>query len=377
MSRVRHLFTRDLGRKIFALLLAMLVWWRVHLSIEFSETINFVIATERVPSTDRYVLEIEVPRGWQLVVPKPGSPKPIELKGVQGDLRAFLGDGIRVRHDPRFTQPDETTGTYTSAVDIDDLDWHDTMRADLLLRGAKNAPIELTFERLQTRTVTLSEALVPLEGELDAGFDLAVDRMVFTPTSVGIEGPFNAVNELNQDPLAWGFSIFEPTPIAGERSEVRANLRLTEAALEYGLRLVEPEVRVEIPVYPEILPPFVITPPASLELLGDPTDPGTSWEVDQYGGCSFEVRYRHDPAIDPIPSEEQLRASIIFFVDLSGLPAGADTGDSLPVNWAIHDRNELADPQRRQALKHAITLRPLEDLTEDPSKGEVTLRKLD
>lgn len=380
MSRLRPALTRDLGRKLFALALALVVWWRVHQGIEQDESRGFEIITEPSAATESLSITVTIPDGWQLTKPRPGEFEEIVLKGVRREIQDFLAGGVRaeIRVAPAEVEGSTTVGSVVVSRQVDEIFWPDEARADLLLSGVANDPIELTLQRIESDELALNLGRIQLvEPEFfPDGYIAAYDELYFAPNVITLTGPRNVINEAKNLNSDLGRQLFEPMRVAPQENEVRLSVQLSPFALEKGLTIEQENVQLIIPVYRTLLRPFVVAPPADIEPHGRPTDPGTSWQIqaNSYGGCQFEVRYRHHPDIDPPPTEAELRESIVFLVHLDDLPSGATTGQELPINWAIRDRNELADPARSQALKHALTLVPL---SEEPESRTVKLQKLD
>ncbi|MCH2100984.1 MAG: hypothetical protein MK209_03580 [Planctomycetes bacterium] len=380
MKRALPALTRDLGRKLFALALALVVWWRVHQGIALPESREFQIVTEPGTATDALSILVSIPDGWQLIDPRPGEVRSIELKGIRRDVQDFLAGGVRA--ELVVTQSDVASAVDIGSVqvrrEIEKIVWPDETRADRLLATAENEPFALSLRRIESDELALGLELIDLV-EAEAFPDHltpAYGELYFEPNVVTLTGPGDAIanaKDLNKE-LAQ--DLFEPLRVAPQENEVRLSLKLSERALEAGLTIEQENVQLVIPVYRTVVLPFVIVPPADLLMLGDPNDPSTSWQIqpNSYGGCQFEVKYRHHVDIDPPPTEAELRESIVFFVHLDDLPAGATTGQELPINWVIRDRNELADSARLQALKHAVTLAPL---SEEPESRTVKLQKLD
>jgi hypothetical protein len=362
MNGIRKAFTRDLGRKLLALMLAMLVWWRVHLGIQDTETVDFAITTAGFSTNAPHSIEINVPEGWKLVQPTPGSILKLDLHGVNMDVQSFRQAGV----DASFTVPlpsNETSGTLTTDVAIDQLEWSDSVRAEQLLAGAKNEPLDLILERVEQANHFLRLSSLELVGEVARDFEADLDEIEFHPSSVEIRGPLNQMNRFRGDPAQWEYELFEPIALTDHRTPVRAKLVLSQRAINSGMSIRQESVDVTIPVYPIGLSPFDLTPrPEDIALIGRPTVTGSRWLAQEYTGTGFQVIYRHHPDIDPKPDAGDLRDSIVFFVHLSELPAGAGDGQVLPINWAIRDPAGLLDDQKRlQALKHAITLVPLNE----------------
>lgn len=369
-ERIRHAFTRDLGRKILALGLAMLVWWRVNLGIESKEQIMFVITTAGSPSSTAHTIEISVPDGWKLVDPTPGFIQPVNLYGVSSDVQSFRQAGV----DAKYTIPESRTlGNDTSDqvitdVALEQLEWFDSARAEQLLAKAENEILRLTLERIEQANHFLELGSLDLVGQVADGYEADFDEIEFHPSSIEIQGPINQMNNFRGDSAQWKYELFEPIALTDHRSQVRAQLVLSQRAINSGMSMRQETVEVTIPVYPFDLSPFDLTPfPEDIALIDRRTATGSRWRAREYTGTGFKVVYRHHPDIDPRPDAGDLRDAIVFFVHLSELPAGAGDGQVLPVNWAIRDPSGVLDDQRRlQALKHAITLIPLdEDLGSD------------
>jgi hypothetical protein len=362
MNGIRNALTRDIGRKLLALMLAMLVWWRVHLGIQDTESVDFVITTTGFSSNAPHTIEIKVPDGWKLVKPSPGAIEKLDLHGVAMDRQSFRQAGV----DASFTVPlpsSDTSGTVVTDVAIDQLVWSDSLRAEQLLAGADNSPFELNLERVEQANHFLRLSSLELVGQVANDFEADLDEIEFHPSSIEIRGPLNQMNLFRRDPEQWKYELFEPIALTDHRSSVRAQLVLSQRAINSGMSIRQESVEVTIPVYPIGLSPFDLTPlPEDIALIGRPTVAGSRWQAQEYTGTGFKVVYRHHPDIDPKPGAGDLRDSIVFFVHLSELPAGAGDGQVLPVNWAIRDPAGLLDDQKRlQALKHAITLIPLNE----------------
>jgi hypothetical protein len=365
MKRIRHAFTRDLGRKLLALGLAMLVWWRVNLGIEKVEPIEFVIATAGSPSNAAHTIEISVPAGWKLVKTSPSSPLTVNLKGVKTDVQTFRQAGVDAKYSvpESLTVGNDSSDQVTTDIALENLEWFDSVRAEQLLAGAENEILKLTLERIEQANHFLAVGSLNLVGEVADGFEADFDQIEFHPSSVEIQGPRTQMDSFRGDPATWEDPLFEPVALTDHRSSVRAQLVLSQQAISLGMSMREDSVEVTIPVYPFDLSPFDLTPLfEDIALIGKPTVAGSRWRAREYTGTGFKVVYRHHPDIDPMPDAGDLRDSIVFFVHLSELPAGAGDGQVLPVNWAIRDpAGVLDDLERLQALKHAISLVPLDE----------------
>jgi hypothetical protein len=377
MNRIRHAFTRDLGRKLLALGLAMLVWWRVNLGIEHDDSIDFVITTAGSPSNVAHTIEISVPEGWKLVSPSPGTKRPVNLYGVDMDVESFRQAGVDAKYSVSVSLNVDSSSSDRVIVDVtyEQLEWFDSVRVEQLLAGATNEILSLTLERIEQANHFLELSSLELVGQVSDGFEADLDEIEFSPSSVEIRGPRTQMDSFRGDPATWEDPLFEPVALTDHRSSVRAQLVLSQQAISLGMSMREDSVEVTIPVYPFDLSPFDLTPlTEDIALIGKPTVAGSRWQAQEYTGTGFKVMYRHHPDIDPMPDAGDLRDSIVFFVHLSELPAGAGDGQVLPVNWAIRDPAGVLDDQKRlQALKHAISLVPLDE----ELGSDLILRKLE
>lgn len=379
MNRGRTSLTRDLPRKMLALGLALFVWWSVHQNIRIDETREFEIVTDLAEATENRTILVTVPRGWQLVTPKPGTLRAIKLKGVREEIQNFVAGGVRAEFKVDASDVDSSSAVSSVSlnVEVGDIDWPDRIRADRLLSLAGNEPIKLDIQRLETIPFALRlEDISLVENEpFPEDIKLAIDELSFFPNTVQISGPIGALNGINK-PVAGDrdLRLFAELELAPRRDDVRLAVQLSPEAVEAGLRMAPPLVELHIPVYRRPLEPFILAPPAEIELTGEPTDPGTTWEFNSYGGCTFRVEYTHHEDIDPIPTANELRDAIQFFVHLDDLPPGSTTGAELQIDWNVRDRNDLADHKRQQALKRAVKLIPQ---SPEPETRAVRLNKID
>lgn len=362
MGRLRRLLTRDLGRKLLALMLALIVWWRVSLTIQDNETIEFAISTTRIPTEAEFVLNVTVPDGWLLLEPAPGEKTvSIDFKGARVDLNELMRDGLsaKVNFLGEGAGQLDPENQYRVNRDVADFQWDRPDLARLLLANADNGEKSFTLEPSEVVTMTLDRSSIEVENQIGEGYVVALDEIRFSPNPIEIEGPRTEIAKLRDLAAGENPNLFEPIVVSSVPGEAifDQRRRLSLSRMRKGLRLVrDEEIHIQIPIYPERLQPFTVVPDTdSILLIGEAPD-GGNWSISDYGGTAYTVRYRHDPRIDPVPDEQWLRNAIVFAIDLSAITPGADTGYEASLDWWIRGASRYYDPESLQALKHAVTL---------------------
>jgi len=393
MSRLRHAFTRDLGRKALALALAIFIWWRVSAAIEedMERTVYVVDASASIAADGSAAIQetrpgqirVVVPEGWLLVEPKFGTELPLHLHGARVDVEEFMAEGAIAEFAPSrpAVGPDEQT--FSIVQDLADINWRRGAQARLLLAGADNPEVAFEFTRAGTVTAQILPSEIVLRGSLPEGFVVAKDEISLSPDQVTVTGP---VDQL-PTPLADGSvklgSLLEAVTLApGTKTGFETQLRLSESAVNAGLRMQPEFLTLRVPVFAETLAPFRILPkPEDIKLIGEA--PEGQWAVDRYKGSSFVVSYRHNPDILELPTPSELFRSesvsgppgmITFFVDLSALPPGAEDLHELPIEWMLRGAGQFADRSQYIALRDALEILPD---TDDYASLVVSLDKLE
>ena len=160
--------TRNFGWKVFALLIAVLLWIAVANEPELSAFVTVPVEFRDLPDT----LEISSDVVTQVA---------LELSGPSGELRSFTGSRTAVVLNMADTQPGERTYT------IGPHDVH--LPRGLTLTGSIPSQLHFVFERLRERKV-------PVE----ARFTAPPERYVVTPPALTIAGPEGPVNRIQ---AAW------------------------------------------------------------------------------------------------------------------------------------------------------------------------------
>ncbi|MBC8405313.1 MAG: hypothetical protein H8E15_08815, partial [Planctomycetes bacterium] len=85
----QSIFLEDIGRKVVALGIALLVWSRVSMSIESEHLLPFKIVTT-AGTPENHQIQIRVPDGWLLVDPKENDFLNLNFFGNESDFQNFI-----------------------------------------------------------------------------------------------------------------------------------------------------------------------------------------------------------------------------------------------------------------------------------------------
>ncbi|TAH39234.1 MAG: hypothetical protein EYC70_00155 [Planctomycetota bacterium] len=126
----------DLGNKGLAVALAAGVWWLMQVKIELRQEHSFlVVATHSgaAPSPQELhnTVRIQVPEGWKLVTPAPGSQLRFVFYGTRAQLNHFFGSYCTAAYRP--PQPPEQATSFEDIMEAGELDWMRSREAQQLL----------------------------------------------------------------------------------------------------------------------------------------------------------------------------------------------------------------------------------------------------
>lgn len=384
MNRVRHIFTRDLGRKALALALAVFIWWRVSVSIEetVERTVILVPAEAPVGASDsatetdmkRAQIRVVVPPGWQLVKPKYGDEISLQLRGARVDIEEFMAEGAVAELNLAQPTVAPNENSYSFGQDLADMNWRRGSQARLLLAGANNPDVLFELARSTTVPTQILPSHVRINGEVPQGFEIAYDQMTLTPDTVQITGPIAQLPAANEAGVRDFSQLLAPVELpAQSQSTLRLPVRLSDSAIRSGLSMEPDTLFVDVPIFVTDLLPFRILPkPDEIVLIGDA--PSGEWAIDRYKGSSFEVSYKHDLGIVDVPTQRELLGMITFFVDLNELPEDAADNHELPIDWMLRGASQFTTRSQYIALRDALSIVPD---TEDYASLVVTLDKLE
>lgn len=371
------LFTQDILRKALAIALAAGLIYRAHGDIVLDTSFPVQVrerAAGRGNAPALGFVDVLMPDdSFHLV--QGTRPLRVQVSGTRADIEKLGGSIGGVVH----LGGDLPEGPFE--LETSDVNW---------VRGASNLSIEwdegrgprIELQAYGSLTHTLGPEDVEVDlGALDRHYTAQVDALEFEPTSVSIEGPREALSEVESGALTFRL---EPLVVgAGDTADVRVQLGLQASLLEREISFQDVEtVSVVLPIepatyeLPSIERDVVI---ANMDATSD-VDPGdfTLAQSDERRQFRISATGLFDSPPDSPAFQETSRAlrqyidrNLRVFVDVSELQA--DGGTSLPLRWILPDEwrqqvfPDLEAPGR-------LVIEPAEDprvkLTPKPKQGE-------
>lgn len=362
MNPVLRFFVHDWRRKLLAVLLGFGLWWYV----------DSLIATEgygelRVAACDARAtpedgtLTVQLPSGWTLVEPRPGSSVRVRLHGSRANLQDFTGRQFAAFHALRPPAADFAEAEYAETVRPDRLEWRRPGEAGQLLAQPDDPAAALLFriERLTSEPLALYHELLRVRSDLDPQqYEVMVLDAQFELTQAEIQGPqrlvaaaMGEVLRAAQDPGS-GADLFDEIRLPQTtRREAVVLLRLDPSWTARGLRMDPEWVRVTIPIRLKVEDVHVWSP--TLHLIQDAP---ARWQAPPYAApWRVEMRY---PALQAgVPFKEWMEQHLYLFLPLDTLRAEGQDVAEARVEWTLVD----VDQATRAALLDALVVRPVDE----------------
>jgi len=358
----RSFFFGDLARKFLALGIAALIWWRVDAALERDRVWPFTIVTGSGTPNDHEIL-VNVPDGWLLIEPKPGSSKELKFKGNNRTFEDFTS----VLCAASVNVTIDTTGDQTNtgfARKVEEFDW---LRKDLavnLLKGAVNSDLSFKFVRHDSVEALLNPSMLKIEGEAAEDYEHKRALASFSPNMVRLHGRFGvAETSLN---LQIDGDLFEAIKLPeGIQQDLVRPLKLSSAALATGMWMEPEAFTVTLPIR-RTDGALIEWRPNQPLTLGQAPD-GLAWTVRGWRNEMWYASYEPVKGLDLgtgpdwQPTPDWLEENIDLVVHLDQIQEGATEGYELYVDWIISDPSLMPNRTDLQKLKKALTIWPVID----------------
>ncbi len=369
MNFLRSLLFNDFGRKLIALGIAALIWWRVDASMVSVHPWKFkVVTSEGTP--DLHELKIDIPDDWMLINPKPGTLPELKFSCNDRTFDEFRAALCAAEY--KVVLSETTTTAKTSfSVRAEDLDWQRPDLAKALL--VPGQVIDFDLERRGSIELALDPSLLKVEGSISDGYALKQDQSMFSPNAVTLHGTIS-VGE-NTETLKSNLDLFKVVEIpADQNSELIREVKLSDrASREFGMWMEPEAILVTIPIQLQAAAPIEWRPTIPLT-LGQAPD-GLAWTVRTWANPIWLASYEPVEGLNIPFGADWLQQNVSLVVHLNQIPEGASEGYELLLDWIISDPNLMGSRTDLEKLKNALTIWPavvdeLEGRTVDMKKPE-------
>lgn len=356
------LFTEDLLRKASAVLLATGLIFIAYQNLIVEKPISLQVRVLKPgdQATPRAgFLSIRLPdESFHLV--RPGEAKWIRtiVSGTNGQVARLdnLGGLLDV-------PPDAQEGA--RGILVDEVTWSQGLRSLKVTWDPEFRPI-LEITRYEREELSLGPENVPVDaGELDPRFVIIEDEMVFDRTSIEIEGPPQAIEEIRDGTRKLRLQTISVTP--GDRADQRVPLGLSAELTELGISIVGgTRVGVTLPIRPAPHPLGDIQMDiAVVNMDPDSAEDPRQWVVSQENeSAQFKLTsaglFDSDPGTDGFNETYNrivafVKTSMKVYVDVSELPDEGGTTVKLHYDFP-RDWREKLFTGRQEALAPSATL---------------------
>ena len=254
-------FRKDIGRKITALTLAVIVWLMLAYQLRAKEEVSLDI--HFVPDRQTAEQEAEEGRGIWVVVP----PELI-LKAASKDLVVVTASGLEtdisaLRLSAVFEVPPDALGTADAGEHLVYL--NNTARYRGGEVDVRDVLLDMAPKRLTLHLASRDEEVFDLgpnnvqpRGVPKEGYEIDRSRIAVSPSQVVLTGPREAIEALRRDPNE---IRLEPIDIEGRGYNVSRQVGLDGQKVHrlVTMRTAGGQVRVDIPIAPR---------PATVDLYG-------------------------------------------------------------------------------------------------------------
>lgn len=366
MNRIQEFLVADWRRKLVALFFAVLLWgWLVgRIEVERDVLLRVGVAAADGATPEEFELLVQVPDGWALIDPEPGTAIPIHLVGTPSMLQDFTARQCAARIQAAFNAaPDQDR--IDLALTPGDLDWLRPNDAAYLLRNV-DRPQELrqlSFERVLERDLVLTQREQPVIGEPSSVHMLHPEEMTFTPTQVNIRGPKSAVTsliaEIDAAYTAEGNRVDLLSPLVvppNTRGDISAVVHLHSDLADLGLRMDPPDLLVSLPV--RLAQPVRVEwlpSPTALNTLSPPADAG-EWTVEPWTPTTWVAVLPDLPTGSSVVTEAWVREHVVLVLPLNTLgPDSLDRTelDLVPVLTGL-------SPEEQRSFAGELLIEPLD-----------------
>jgi len=255
--KLRGIFFHDLGRKGLALGLGLVLWFWADNRVTQKQGHSFKIVTgDEVTAPENNTIQVQVPPGWILVAPKPGSNIQVLFEGPRSTLENFFKSQCAASYRAEFSAEQEVS-IFQVPLRPRDLSWQRPQDAQVLLGSVppKEQPLEeLRFERRRVVPVDLTSEMVRIQGDPAESFAVESAKIRFTPSRVEIDGPTTEVDQLRRrlkamvegtEPEAVFLDLVN---VDGARRDLTSSVALDPSLLQTGIRMEPERVLVSLPL---------------------------------------------------------------------------------------------------------------------------------
>jgi len=379
MNRLRTFLLADWRRKLLALAFAVVLWgWLVgRIEVERDLLLRVAVTSIDAATPSEFELLVQVPEGWALTSPEPGTAVAIHLIGTPSVLKDFTARQCAARLQAVFNAAQDQD-LVDLAVTPHGLDWMRPNDAAYLLDqdDSKQGLRSMRFERVQERNLVLSPTEQPVQGAPSPVHELHPEEMSFSPTQVRLRGPKSSMTMLmaqieaahSADGDRNQVALLSPLVVATTtRGDIRAVSHLHPDLLALGIEMDPPALEISLPV--RLAQPVRIEwlpSPESLKELAAPADAG-QWQAEPWTPTAWIAMLPDLPVGSSVVTEAWVREHVVLVLPLNTLGP-----DSL-------QRTELAlvpvltglSPEEQRFYAENLEIHPL-----DPAGWTVTVTKI-
>lgn len=372
----RSLFLEDLTRKLLALGIAMLIWWRVDASLEKPHQWPFTIVTGS-GAPNPHEIQVKVPDGWLLVSPKPGDVLTLNFRGNDQIFQDFTSTLCAASVTVQLDESGNQTNSEFNK-EANELDWlRKGLALDLLNKAQekndsalKNSTLSFQFERHDIVEKPLHGNVIQVQGTAAEGYQYNKDDAQFSPNVVRIHGPFGVAENVHA--LQLRDELFEPVTCPdGMQTNLVREIKLHASALDGGMWMEPDSFIVTVPIRKVTAEPIEWRPTKPIPIGTSPD--GLAWTVGKWSDGMWRASYEEVEGLDIEFNEDWLAQNIDLVVHLDQIREGAVDGYELHIDWIISDPNLMASRTSLEKLKNAVTIWPSWD--DEVAARTVEMRK--
>jgi diadenylate cyclase len=254
-SWLRGVFTENLPRKAASIAMAIGLFWVAHQDITATQefTLRVVGApNETAPTETEGVLIVVLPsEDFHLVTPTADQSIIVDITGTRADvdgLGAAISGRLEFSSDPQtgvdLSFPlDEVRWSGGSFAEGLKIAWNERFPEPSLRVERVGRPKRIQLER---------KHLVIDSSDENPRYQHMLEQLTFRPTTIEVEGPLGAIDQLDTEELAL---LFEPIVLTEEdTNDWEGSIALSAALVAQGFALVGERTTVDVflPIVPEI-----------------------------------------------------------------------------------------------------------------------------
>lgn len=338
MNSVARILLAHWRRKLLAILLAFGLWWYVDglIAVDSGYSLR-VVAVEARSTPEDGTLAVQVPAGWILVEPLPGTSVSMRLHGSRDNLDSFTSRQFSAFYQLRVPPEDGGRAEHSETVAPGELVWRRPDEAAQLLAATSDARPPWTFriERLTETAFELRHELLRIESEVREEYEVMSIDARFELSQATLSGPQHLVDQAEAEILrstlepGSGATLFETIRLPQTtRLDAVVMMRLDDGWTARGLRMDPDLVRVTLPVRLKLNSVHTWSP--KLHVVQDPR-----WQAPAYA-AQWRAEMRYDALELPgVPFKEWIEQHLMLILPLPLLRVEGQDLAEARIEWTL------------------------------------------